>query len=694
MRRCTRNFFLIIIAHSLLWEPASTLQIYPISSSSHRAKYRRMNSNGCHHQQRYAGNSNNRQIFILQLSSTRSDGNDGVNIGVKNIAASETDDSSSSNDKSLTPSQLRELITTSPIKQQSKRPIISTNNNNSLHTTTTSASTMSTALCIVPPDDAWDTIQRARHLARDTTFYKWPPAIRLFHPFAPKKEIPNLVGELAEWMETQDVIMDSMEFMLSGEEGCDSSSTDTSSTTTTTTTDNNILSSFEVTLDSILILPHFEVLDARIEALEKRKPQDTLGTSFEEEEYQKRKAEGLRLIEEEERKGLERKIERERKRKLKNLKKAGRKPKKKVDDQVVVNGSSSSDDADSATTTMNQDDPSSKDSNSSNDKKKSKSSNFNGPCVIYLSPNDESRIRLTTLRERLRCELFDVYNDFSPSSSVSPYPEQLPRKVNNRKMASPSSDSTSQFRPLLPIARFATVQGAVKVAKVLQQTWDPLTFNVTDLQFVSRDEETAPHHVVASTASSASGVGFGKTKQQKQYETDDMDIPEVRHRRKHGTFRDGVNGGAPNQQHHRMALTTSGEVEDVSKRGIYGCDAMVMLLGEEPEEEIMDDEASLSMIMDNDDEDGDNDDYDHIGGKIDYNEIFSTAEREYQRMQAQEELETASYVGDVPIFDSSVTDIEAWLDGNDDEDEIEDEGATVVVGRAQFFMGAMREFIG
>jgi hypothetical protein len=33
-------------------------------------------------------------------------------------------------------------------------------------------STFSTAVCIVPPDDAWDTIQRARHLARDTTFYK------------------------------------------------------------------------------------------------------------------------------------------------------------------------------------------------------------------------------------------------------------------------------------------------------------------------------------------------------------------------------------------------------------------------------------------------------------------------------------------------------------------------------------------
>ena len=51
------------------------------------------------------------------------------------------------------------------------------------------ATTMSTALCIVPPDEAWDTIQRARHLARDRTYHKWPPALRLFHPFCPRAQI-------------------------------------------------------------------------------------------------------------------------------------------------------------------------------------------------------------------------------------------------------------------------------------------------------------------------------------------------------------------------------------------------------------------------------------------------------------------------------------------------------------------------
>ena len=188
-----------------------------------------------------------------------------------------------------------------------------------------------------------------------------------------------------------------------------------------------------------------------------------------------------------------------------------------------------------------------------------------------------------------------------------------------------------------------------------------------------------------------SGIGFGSREESEGLDS----IPEVRHRKKHGTLRSSTTDNA----HKRMGLTTSGEVEDVSKQGIYGCDAMVMLLGEEPEESLMDEEASLSMIMDdNDDEDNgedrsnEKDNDDNNNGRINYNEIFATAEREYQRMQAHEELSTARYVGDVPIFDSSVTDIEAWLDG--DDDELEDEGATVVIGRAQFFMGAMREFIG
>ena len=61
---------------------------------------------------------------------------------------------------------------------------------------------MSTALCIVPPHHAWDVIQRARHMARDASFYRWPPAIRLFHPFVPHKDVPNAAGRLASWIDS------------------------------------------------------------------------------------------------------------------------------------------------------------------------------------------------------------------------------------------------------------------------------------------------------------------------------------------------------------------------------------------------------------------------------------------------------------------------------------------------------------
>ena len=39
------------------------------------------------------------------------------------------------------------------------------------------------ALAIVPPDQVWDQLQRARYYARDKSYGKWPPCLRLLHPF-------------------------------------------------------------------------------------------------------------------------------------------------------------------------------------------------------------------------------------------------------------------------------------------------------------------------------------------------------------------------------------------------------------------------------------------------------------------------------------------------------------------------------
>ncbi len=535
-----------------------------------------------------------------------------------------------------------------------------TNDNNrktSRRKNTNNGATMNTAVCIIPPDDAWDSIQRARHLARDTTFYKWPPAIRLFHPFAPSKSVPNLVGKLAEWIEEEGT-KSILEMELKGSSGTETTQPSSASSPT-------LLEPFAVTLDSITILPHWEILQARIEALEERMPQRTLSESLAEREIRKRRAEGMALIEEEERKGLKRKQERERKKRQ----------------RLINSGKSTA-----------SDDQSEHDDTANDDGAGKKGSSFNGPCVLYLSPNEESRIALEALRETLRDELFPAYDAFSPSSSVSPYPEYLPRKVISDTKAGASTSNAVKFKPLLPIARFASVDQAVKVAKVLQRTWDPLTFNVTDIQFVSRQDDNS-FQGNSYQATSTSGVGFGNGG---KAQPEDWDIPEVRHRKKHGTL--------SSDNTNRMALTTSGEVEDVSKQGIYGCDAMVMLWGEEPEEELMEEEASLTMIMDENDDELESSDSnineDHTdelyyqAGDINYDEIFATAEREYQRMETYEEFSS--------IFDlepgAQIEEgdegggIEEWLDEGDGS--LDDEGATVVIGRAQFFLGAMRDFIG
>ena len=84
---------------------------------------------------------------------------------------------------------------------------------------------------IVPPDEAWDNIQRARHMARDPTFYKWPPAIRLFHPFLQKRsELVPAASSIGDIIEKYNI------------------------------------EPFTITLDQLLILPHWEVLEANEEA--------------------------------------------------------------------------------------------------------------------------------------------------------------------------------------------------------------------------------------------------------------------------------------------------------------------------------------------------------------------------------------------------------------------------------------------
>jgi hypothetical protein len=466
--------------------------------------------------------------------------------------------------------------------------------------------------------------------------------------------------------------------------------------------------SFEVTLDSILILPHWEVLDAKMDAFERTGGGNTMtqrrgggggkgrggrgrrnrssssslswytlesdgddindglltptstSTTTQEYEYRQRREEGRRLIEDEERKGIERKRARERKR-IMRIKGEGV---GNHDDEYNVNEAS-----------MEQStiDDVSDDGGGGAVDERHKDGRYNGPCVIYLSPNEESRKRLEALRESLRIELFNEYDAYSPASPVSPRPERLPR---GRRIDANDAHAAPSYRPLLPIGGFQTVNEAVKVARVMQRSWDPLRFNVTDLQFISRrgdDDYDDEDDNYSARADRCESIGTRKT-----------DMRRV--------------GG-------EAGSTSGGEVDDVSRRGVYGCDVMVMLRGEEPDEGLMEDEASLSMMMSVDGDDADDaddaDDDDDDGGReemaINYDEVFTTAEREYQRMRAHEESSSPDIIESSSSNDddeqATTTDIEAWLD-DDADDLLHDEGATVVIGRAQFFMGAMREFVG
>jgi hypothetical protein len=462
----------------------------------------------------------------------------------------------------------------------------------------------------------------------------------LFHPFAPKSEIPSHVGKLAEWIDQEEIRLD----MSSDPDDLPDDLFP-------------FVVPFEVTLDSLKILPHWEVLDARIDAEKSLTPQQGLGETLEERRFRKQKEESAVLIEKEAQKGVTRKKERLKKDLIdhrRNLKRDLKQRKKEIemgiadddlddimeqleDVQTEIDQVTALEGLEESTDNLEDETPDTT----------TESKSFEGPCVIYLSPNEQSCIALKALRDKLCTQLFPDYDAYSPASTVSSYPEFLPR----RSLSEP-------WRPLLPIARFTSVKEAIKIAKVLQKSWDPLEFTVTDIQFISRNEDDFSDHNNPN-----SNFEPGSEFRKKSYTT------------------------------QSMAVTTSSEVEDVSLRGVYGCDAMVMLLGEEPEEELMEDDATLSMIVSKDEIEGTTNSSNCIeegsvksqAGSIDYNSLFTDAERAY------EELSAAEFLGQVPIF-SGNDDIEKWLDA--EEDGQSDEGATAVLGRAQFFMGAMREFVG
>jgi len=423
--------------------------------------------------------------------------------------------------------------------------------------------TMSTALCVVPPDEAWDTIQRARHFARDRTYHKWPPAVRLFHPFCPRARLSDKALDIARIVE---------EFNIEP---------------------------FQVSLNAWTIVPHMEAIEADWEAMKQLPSQEEVVTP------EKKETEADRLIAKEERLGRLRLMRRA---------KLNRKKRQAAGKEVVET---------SAEKALREEEEKSTTKQSPRDlleKQKRMYEEFNGPCVLCLEPDEESKERLVQLRELLRAELFDDYDKFSPSSSVSTT-STLPRAVLEA--------DESSFRPIVPVGSFPTVTSAVEMARKLKGLWDPLPFNVTDFQLISYESEKSSPENQFDELSDNAEYNLKKTSWRH------IDIEEE-------------------------TLTTQGQ---------FGCDALVMLMGEELDTDEQGSKEMVDIIM--------------RQGSPGGFELMGEEEAASDGM-----LPTSS--DNEAKDDTDTDDLELWLDGDDQFDE----GTVIVIGRTHFFTGDMRSYNG
>lgn len=563
--------------------------------------------------------------------------------------------------------------------------------------------TMDTALCIIPPDGAWDDIQRARHFARDPSFYYWPPAIRLFHPFVDRLSITEVASSIAELIEKYD------------------------------------LESFEITVDKLLIVPHFEHLQAHEESRRHLPDQARSveeGPSEDEERVQA-------LIRSEELKG-KRKLEKRRSKEkaLKRQKEYARKQQVKEMEKDIID--SEMGDEIQSSQPKNGETPVTLGPPSANatharsggytkdqspkeilkDQRKSMSQ-FNGPCVLCLEPNEESKIHIQAFREILRKKLFSNYDPFSVSSIVTRpknlkngLPKQILKQHGLLNSASEATKSKlyrkkrvgSSFKPNIALGRFSTVTKAVEIANKLQQVWEPLTFRVCDLQLVSK----------LGSSSASSSVQSMEEEEEDGSDDEEQDGG--------GMYSDPYSikvdkNGTPSLYENRELTLrkfhgSDGTGSILSTKGEYGCDgkshqshinmfvprisiltctivnttlAMIMLQGEEGQllkkpkpletdgldDDLMgeDEEEASSLFMEQEDED-----------RIMELLLSPAAIPGGQGNRNGDGLSNGKW----GQGEGSEDKVQSWLE----EDEDLDDGATIIIGRTQFFMGEMRQYTG
>mmetsp|Transcript_24896 Transcript_24896/g.55621 ORF Transcript_24896/g.55621 Transcript_24896/m.55621 type:complete len:246 (+) Transcript_24896:3-740(+) len=173
------------------------------------------------------------------------------------------------------------------------------------------------------------------------------------------------------------------------------------------------------------------------------------------------------------------------------------------------------------------------------------------------------------------------------------------------------------YRPLIPISKFDSFQAGMEVARRLKGLWgDPLTIDVKCLEILSC--KTMDESIGFNSKDADEWEGFGISNKD------------------------------------RFTQQTSA-VE--MKKEAWGCNAKIMLAGEE----IQQDDAANEQMMEKLLEAGE------IGG--------GDISMDFTILDDEEE---------------SVTDLEKWLDEDDDFDE----GTQVVIGRTHFFTGDQRNYKG
>lgn len=515
-----------------------------------------------------------------------------------------------------------------------------------------SEATLDTALCIIPPFEAWDDIQRARHYAKDPSFYTFPPAIRLFHPFAPYHDQRS--------DPTQDVAMSIAQAIEKYQ-----------------------LEPFDCTLDKLVIVPHLEELERLDEEQRTLPAQD--GTKDQEDEDE----DGVQsLIQKEEAKGRRKLAKR-----MENMGNAARNQDSGAEGETPQSTTSPKDIL---------------------TKQRKALSEFNGPCVLCLEPNEESKIHIQAFREILRKKLFPDYDPFSPSSTVTsaetlskqrqrfrmkfgmedgngyhvrPGMDGLPKSIlKQHGMLRRSKKSNLQrkkkdgvtFRPLITLGRFATVTKAVSVAKQLQKQWEPLTFRVTDLHLVSK--------------LGTGGVKVGQRSQINKIETSGYNSIYDKIDDDKQSSADYFDQGLESNREKslRRIYGSDSDRTSLSNEGEYGCDAMIMLLGEEWQ--LLQSQAILE----------------NKGQDCESLKSRESIKNEEDQMLQLLMSDAASPGGEFnanihfdsikPVMDDSSNsdevDEEYLYHLLDEDDEDIDHGATIVIGRTQFMLGEMRQFVG